>query len=184
MIIACGYRKQTGKDSFYQIAKRIYPDKKIVRIAFADPLKDEVYELFLKSFGFEKDIFNDPNKKEIVRPLLQGWGAVRREFFDPLWWVKKAFEKITDPETIYIITDERHLNEMIYIKKMDGYSVHIKRDSGLAEDLHPSETELDSYCHMFEFEIENNGTYEEYEEKVKFVMEQILKHDNDKQAGL
>lgn len=80
-----------------------------------------------------------------------------------------------DPDTIYIITDARYLNEIEFINSQGGHTVHIKRD--LAVDLlssHSSETELDNYHHLFKYTIENNGTEAEFKEKIKNLMDNIF----------
>jgi len=175
MIISCSYKKRVGKDTFCRIVQELYPDKKVVRIAFADELKDELDTILLIPNGLSRRMFEDESVKEIARPLLQGWGTIRREFCDKNYWVKRAFWKMTDKDTIYIITDARYLNEIEYINSQGGHTVHIKRD--LAVDplsTHSSETELDNYHHLFEYTIENNGSEAEFKEKIKDLMQQIL----------
>jgi hypothetical protein len=175
MIISCSYKKRVGKDTFCRIVQELYPDKKVVRIAFADELKDELDTILLIPNGLSRRMFEDESVKEIARPLLQGWGTIRREFCDKNYWVKRAFWKMTDKDTIYIITDARYLNEIEYINSQGGHTVHIKRE--LAVDplsTHSSETELDNYHHLFEYTIENNGSEAEFKEKIKDLMQQIL----------
>jgi hypothetical protein len=175
MIISCSYKKRVGKDTFCRIVQELYPDKKVVRIAFADELKDELDTILLIPNGLSRRMFEDESVKEIARPLLQGWGTIRREFCDKNYWVKRAFWKMTDKDTIYIITDARYLNEIEYINSQGGHTVHIKRE--LAVDplsTHSSETELDNYHHLFEYTIENNGSEAEFKEKIKDFMQQIL----------
>jgi len=175
MIISCSYKKRVGKDTFCRIVQELYPDKKVVRIAFADELKDELDTILLIPNGLSRRMFEDESVKEIARPLLQGWGTIRREFCDKNYWVKRAFWKMTDKDTIYIITDARYLNEIEYINSQGGHTVHIKRE--LAVDplsTHSSETELDNYHHLFEYTIENNGSEAKFKEKIKDLMQQIL----------
>jgi hypothetical protein len=175
MIISCSYKKRVGKDTFCRIVQELYPDKKVVRIAFADELKDELDTILLIPNGLSRRMFEDESVKEIARPLLQGWGTIRREFCDKNYWVKRAFWKMTDKDTIYIITDARYLNEIEYINSQGGHTVHIKRE--LAVDplsTHSSETELDNYHHLFEYTIENNGSEAEFKEKIKDLMQQIF----------
>jgi len=175
MIISCSYKKRVGKDTFCRIVQELYPDKKVVRIAFADELKDELDTILLIPNGLSRRMFEDESVKEIARPLLQGWGTIRREFCDKNYWVKRAFWKMTDKDTIYIITDARYLNEIEYINSQGGHTVHIKRE--LAVDplsTHSSETELDNYHHLFEYTIENNGSEAEFKEKIRDVMQKIL----------
>jgi len=175
MIISCSYKKRVGKDTFFKIVKELFPDKKVERVAFADELKEELETLLLIPTGLSKNIFEDENLKEIARPLLQGWGTIRREFCNKNWWVKLAFSRMTDPETIYIITDARYLNEIAFINEHGGHTVHIKRDLSVNSlSSHSSETELDNYHHLFKYTIENNGSESEFREKIKDLMMKIL----------
>ena len=141
MIISCSYKKRVGKDTFCRIVQELYPNKKVARIAFADELKEELDTILLIPNGLSRNMFEDDNVKEIARPLLQGWGTIRREFCDKNYWVKLAFWKMQDPDTIYIITDARYLNEIEFINSQGGHTVHIKRD------LHGYKAWLNSLSH-------------------------------------
>ena len=178
MIISCSYKKRVGKDTFCRIVKELYPDKKVERVAFADELKEELDTILLIPNGLSRDMFEDDNVKEIARPLLQGWGTIRREFCDKNYCVKLAFWRMQDPDTIYIITDARYLNEIEFINSQGGHTVHIKRDLAFdPSSSHSSETELDNYHHLFKYTIENNGTEAEFKEKIKIVVEDIFKQE-------
>lgn len=174
LVISCSYKKRVGKDTLYEIAKNLYPDKKIIRVAFADPLKDEVEEVFLKPYGFDKTIFLDDNKKDIFRPILQGWGSFRRELFDKNYWVNKALENMTDQDAIYIITDARYLNELHELSKIGAIKINIKRNNQFSEKEHSSEVELDNHLDMFDYTIDNNGTIEEFKNKIKELFDFIF----------
>lgn len=163
-IISCSYKKRVGKDTAFLLAKELYPHKNIIKIAFADALKDEIYELFLKPFNIERSYLDDDATKENLRPLMQAWGNARRELINPSYWMDKAFEKINDPDAIYIITDCRYLNELKYIKSLGGTCLHIYR--GFDDSTHLSEIELDNHHDLFDYAIDNNGTLESYKEKL------------------
>lgn len=168
IVIGVGFKKRVGKDTCYEIIRDMFPDRQVKRIAFADPLKEEIHELFLKPFGLEKSILDDTRYKDLVRPLMQGWGSMRREFFDQNYWIKKAFDQINDDNTIYVITDVRYYNELLYLKDHNGISIRVIRDSVAdLNESHVSEKELEEYLDLFDFHIENNGTIEEYVEKVQ-----------------
>lgn len=173
MIISCSYKKRVGKDTLFYLAKEIYPEKNIIRVAFADELKTEVEELFLKPYGFDKLILDDLEKKDVFRPIMQGWGSFRRELFDKNYWVNLAIEKMKDEDAIYIITDARYLNEILYLKNLGATTIHIKRDLENKEH-HSSETELDEYHHLFDYTIDNNGSIDDFKNKIKNVMEKLV----------
>lgn len=179
MIISCSYKKRVGKDTFCRLVQELYPDKKVTRIAFADELKEELDTILLTPNGLSREMFDNDNLKEIARPLLQGWGTIRREFCDKDYWIKRAFAKMNDPDTIYIITDARYLNEINFINSNGGHTVHIKRELSVESlSTHSSETELDKYHHLFKYQIENNGTEEEFKQKISSLMEKIFAEAN------
>jgi hypothetical protein len=79
----------------------------------------------------------------------------------------------------WIITDMRFPNELEAVKNNGGITIKITRqlpgvDYPTLEQLHPSETSLDT--HVFDYTIQNNGTLDELEEKVKAILiaEKIL----------
>ena len=179
MIISCSYKKRVGKDTFCRLVQELYPDKKVIRVAFADELKEELDTILLTPCGLSRKMFDDDDLKEIARPLLQGWGTIRREFCGENYWVGRAFYKMTDPDAIYIITDARYLNEINYINSTGGHTIHIKRDLSVDSfSNHSSEIELDNYHHLFEHTIENNGTEDEFKEKIHSLMEKIFAEAN------
>jgi len=83
-----------------------------------------------------------------------------------------------NPNVIIVVTDCRYLDELIALKTLGATAVHIKRDNLPVSDLHSSELELDAYHHLFDYTIENNGTLEEYQEKIIQFIEQELQKEN------
>jgi hypothetical protein len=182
VIVGCGYKKRVGKDTFCELVRKLYPHREIKRLAFADALKNEVYERLLKPLDLEQSILDDPKVKDTIRPLMQGWGSLRREFFHPDYWIQIVFDKIksdsNNEDSIYIITDCRFPNEINYLKSHGGITINIKRDSVYdPNETHISEIALDSYVDEFDFTINNDGTIEKYEESVKLVMDQVLSNE-------
>ena len=180
MVISCSYKKRVGKDTFFLLVQELYPDHKIVRIAFADELKNEVFKCMLEPNGFDKSFLDNPDTKEVFRPLLQGWGTVRREFSGEDYWVERAFNKMTESDTIYIICDCRYLNELNFVNSHNGYTVHIKRDSVVQDNSHSSETALDDYHHLFQYTVLNNGTTEDYKVQVEKIMQDIFEKEKER----
>lgn len=90
IIGVCG-TKCVGKDTFYKLLDKKYPNK-FVRFAFADELKNDLFELVRDQWGL--DVKNlSGNKKESIRPLLIGYGCSWRNI-DPLHWVKEINKKL------------------------------------------------------------------------------------------
>ena len=134
-IIGVTGNAKVGKDEFVKHSIRLLQDKyglKAVRIAFADSLKHDLFELIRDSFGL--DIFTlPPDKKEIIRPLMVSYGATARALH-PDFWIKRlddeieAQKKIGDgkifskfdenyPVDVIFISDVRYQNEVDWIKK-------------------------------------------------------------------
>lgn len=178
MVICCSYKKRVGKDTFFHIVKDLYPEKEVYRLAFADAVKEEVYCYFLEPLGIPKSVIDDPKYKESIRPLIQGWATLKRTFIDDYYWAKKVFEEIVrllkaNPGCVIIITDGKHLIEILHTIEMGGKTLHIQKDTDCVDE-HSSEKELDDYHHLFNYTIENNGTEEEYCVKIKALMDQLF----------
>jgi hypothetical protein len=203
MVIIVGYRKRVGKDSLYQIVKDLYPNKKVIRVAFADALKDEIYQKILKPNNLDKSVLELDETKAEMRPFMQWYGTQfkRNPLFngDPDHWINKAIEKIQNyspnfvykilrkikcvppyflknNDVIFVITDGRFSNEITKIKsELNAIAINITRDSVFdPNDQHISETELDNHLDLFDYTISNNTTIEEYRIKIKQLMDNLI----------
>lgn len=116
-----------------------------------DPfLKNEQIEVFYQSMT--------------VREFLQRLGTeAMRDGLHKNVWVNALLSDFNKETSKWIVTDMRFKNELSAIKKNEGVTVRINRKDCIKID-HPSETELDS--ENFDYVIENNGTLEEFEEKI------------------
>jgi hypothetical protein len=166
------------------MAKELLPDKNVYRLAFADALKEEVYDLLLKPNNIPYDYLNDPVKKKIFRTFMQWYGTEFRRNpeigGDNNYWISRLFEKIIkiqseDPDAIIIVCDMRFYNELNALKNVGAYIVNVVRDSVYdPSEAHISETELDSYHHLFDYFAMNNGTLEDYKVNVETIIDFIL----------
>lgn len=168
IIIGLSGKKKSGKDTFYEIASKMLTVPS-VKIAFADALKEEV----AKACGVSVE-FVETNKI-IFRPMLQFWGTdFKRRLIDNEYWIRQLFHKLSevmDDIGVVFITDVRFKNEARWIEEV-GILVRINRDMCDVNDLHISETDLDSYD--FKYIIENNGTLEDYKRSIRTVMNKII----------
>lgn len=100
-----------------------------------------------------------------IRPLLQRLGteAGRQVLWDSIW-IDAALHDL-DPEKNYVVTDVRFPNEAGAVKERGGKVWRITRAGVGPANNHASETSLDNY--MFDLQIANNGTLENYHELVK-----------------
>ena len=127
----CG-NARSGKDTFCRIAQ-IFLDKKKVgaaRAAFADELKKDLDDLCRHKIGFSA-FTEDPENKEILRPLLVSYGTDIMRKLDENWWIERIDKTLgvhQQLELLPIITDVRYPNEMKWIQEeKNGVCIHLTR---------------------------------------------------------
>ena len=173
-IIIISGKAQHGKDTFANFAKDILEskNKKVLIAHFGDLVKYTA-----------KTFFNwDGKKDENGRSILQSVGTndIRTKY--PDFWVNY----IRDVLSVYynewdyvLIPDCRFFNEITKISSLkiwEVITIRVNRpnfDNGLTEEQknHPSETNLDNYD--FDYYIKNDGSLEEYKNKVNIFIEFI-----------
>lgn len=177
-LVGLSGKKYSGKDTFCK-ALADSTNIPVMRIALADPLKDEVYEYILKPNNILRTSLDDHNKGNF-RLMLQAWGTdFRRNLFGTDYWVLKLDSKIKELHDsgfkgIVVITDVRFLDEANYVQKCNGYVVRIHRFqkkwwqnlfSRTKEDNHPSECALDDYD--FDYHVYNYKDIEDLKHPAK-----------------
>jgi hypothetical protein len=184
LIAFCG-RKRVGKDVATGCLIKEYGFE---QYAFANPLKLACQEIFMLN---EEQM--DGCLKEVVDPE---WGVSPRHLFQRIgteifrnqitkvfpemeeignnfWvyrfklWYKKQLEK--NPNIRVVLSDVRFQNEADVVKELGGIVIKIQRDTKLNTDSHASEKNIDNI--KTDYIIENNGTIEQYHEKVKKLIE-------------
>jgi len=124
---------RTGKDALASILQKIlsqggFPTK-ITSFAYA--LKEEV-DPFLKSKLNISAFTEDPEEKEIVRPLLVCWGTeIIRNQIDMSYWVNKISKTCKENQekgVKTIIPDVRFDNEVEWIHQQGGTTIYIERE--------------------------------------------------------
>lgn len=154
MLIAFSGLKGSGKDT---AAKVLIEEYGFTKIAFADALRDGLLVLdpwvpantggytllplseLIADAGWDWAKTNVPE----VRRLMQVFGTeVGRMLFGENVWVdvlKKQFPRLNDPNSRYVITDCRFINEAKFVDENDGSVVWIDRP-GNESDGHASES--------------------------------------------
>lgn len=167
-IIALSGYAQSGKDT---VANYLVEQHGYEKVAFADALRECLYVLnpnvvyknlepfpvqhLLRWFGYEALKANSPE----FRGLLQRLGTeVGRQILGEDTWVDAAFAKI-DPDSKYVISDCRFLNEATTVQAEGGVVLRVHRDQAAPVNLHSSETALDNFA--FDGHIFNNATLED-----------------------
>lgn len=170
-----------------------------LEIAFAEPIKGATAAIFnIPNLDY---LTQDEKLKQIAywgkspKEILQLVGTKMREI-DPDIWIKSAFHqaKLRFNKCIFeakrtgydelikrgiVFSDVRYLNEAKTIKNAGGILIRINRpgftySSDATWQNHSSETELDSYTE-WDYIIENNGTIEELNSKIRSLMFNIIK---------
>jgi hypothetical protein len=173
MIIGLTGYAQSGKDT---VAKILVENYGYTRIAFADKIRDFLYEtnpmfdaiagepMFVKN-KVDRDGWEEAKKSPHIRRLLQTSGVAARKVFGENFWVQQALREVHF-EGNYVITDVRFKNEADAIRKYDNSQIwRIKRLGVDAVNAHVSETQMDGY--PVDQIFTNNGTVEDLELMVK-----------------
>jgi hypothetical protein len=172
IVILLSGKAEAGKDTFFEMTAQRYAKGIIKRIAFADALKCIAFEM-----GW------DGHKDVAGRRLLQDLGEIGRRYRTDLW-VDKTIETLqaySRDADIVCFTDCRYPNELAGIKSCEAIdasstvvTVRIERPGHViaANQNHISETALDGYA--FDYTIINDGTLEDYREKVLETVSMII----------
>ena len=131
-IIGISGLARSGKDSFYEMSKP-YFDKyniKSKRYAFAECLKQECDPFLRQNINISAFTEVDEEKK-LIRPFLVSYGTHIRRKINKNCWIEKIEEKVKSDlslNTVVFITDVRFPNEVEWVHKTGGESIHIKRE--------------------------------------------------------
>lgn len=156
-ILGISGKKSSGKTTAAEIIRIHYPSVHL--LAFADELKFQIAE----EFGVTVDYVD--THKDKFRAILQAFGVAKREIISPDYWILKLGMKLKNlpDNAVCIITDVRFKNELRFIKELSMPCWRITRIPSIT-DAHISETDVDE-C-SFDARIPNNGTLDEFEERV------------------
>ena len=123
------------------------------------------------------------DKTALTRILLQIYGTeIFRKNVSESWWTEQLVKRVKEnPVDVVLVTDFRFPSEYQDLKKAfpDTTTLRIWRgnkegfvDTNTSTQAHDSETALDHF--VFDHEIDNNGTVEELEAKVKEIFSSCL----------
>jgi hypothetical protein len=189
MLIGLTGKKGVGKDT---VGQYLVSNYRFTKIAFADPLKQAVANLFGISIE-EVDVWKDDREipyAEVIlqfgttqwswtwREFLQRFGTeMGRETFSQNFWVDRWQDAWTqhsfmNPDnTSVVATDVRFDNEAEHIKDCGGYVVEIKRP-GHEPDGHVSEAGIRE--DLIDCVILNEGTKHMLNKDVDQLLEDII----------
>lgn len=185
MIIGLTGYAQSGKDT---VAKILVDQYGYTRIAFADKIRDFLYEtnpmydsiagepLFVKA-RVDRDGWEKAKQSPQIRRLLQNSGVAARKVFGEGFWVHEAMKTMLEdprPDMNYVLTDVRFFNEADMIRAITGQIWRIKRIGVDAVNAHVSESQMDDY--PVDQIFTNNSSIEDLELMVKTRMQGVLSH--------
>jgi hypothetical protein len=160
MIIGLAGYARSGKDT---VANILVNDFGFERVAFADPIRDLLFELnplvngvrlqdMVTEYGWEI------TKSQIeVRRLLQNLGVGARKTFGSNFWVDQAMRRIKSPNVV--ITDVRFKNEADWLRMNYAELWRVRRNGVTAVNNHVSEHDLDDY--PVDYVVDNEGSIED-----------------------
>jgi hypothetical protein len=142
-VIGMTGKKRAGKDESFRAIQAKLPSS--VRIAFADPLKQELAQ----ACGVTLEQIEQT--KEAFRPGLQWWATeFRRGLCGESYWVDRAREQFFKSvehcnPAVVCFTDVRFPDEIRLIRELGGKVWRVYRPvwGPAPADEHPSETALD-----------------------------------------
>jgi hypothetical protein len=180
MIIGLTGYAQSGKDT---VAKILVENYGFIRIAFADRIRDLVFEMnpmvdsiageprFLKDFVTRYG-WDEAKKNPHIRRILQTTGVGARKVFGEDFWIEQGMRQVDDTNR-YVFTDVRFTNEAEAIKLFEGAQVwRIKRLGVAAVNGHVSEHEMDGY--PVDQIFTNNTSIEDLELMIKTRMMSLV----------
>jgi dephospho-CoA kinase len=172
VIIGLSGYARSGKD---EVAKILVEEYGYTRVAFADKIRELLYEMnpnfrdtllqqAVDNFGWE-----EVKQDATVRRMLQNLGVGARKVFGDEFWVAQALSQVHFEEN-WVITDVRFVNEADRIKQYDNSQLwRIKRQGVEAVNSHISEHDLDGYS--VDMILTNNGTLDDLRQLVRRRME-------------
>ncbi len=182
MLIGLVAKKCSGKDCMGDYLVQNY---NFIKTHFADPLKEGMRHIFNLNdeqlYGNHKEVI-DPKWNKTPRELFQIFGTdIMRNIMSPMLglgnniWVYRfqSWYECHKNNNI-VISDCRFKSEAQSIKKLGGILIRIDRNNQMSHtDYHSSEQEVNDI--NVDYILENNGTKEEFYEKIKVLMEKLTK---------
>lgn len=166
--------KNVGKDFCADIFKeeflKLFPNGNVIKISFADQLKNLVCNLF----QLDRDFYDTPENKEIIiehlnmtfRSLLEKIGLFLKNL-DQNIWIRLLFQEIEKKQNpqkdeLILIPDVRFPDEWKAIKEKNGILCQVQRDLTMTTttpqkivNLHPTNSHYEEI--IPDYQIHNNN---------------------------
>lgn len=170
--VICG-KARHGKDTIALAIKNAYVGKKVINLSYGSYIK-----------AFAKNISDwDGSEETKPRELLQHLGTeVIRNNIDKDFFIKRLCNDIRVYSyyfDVITVSDARFPDEVITPKKLfdDVITIKVVRNNfetslSVDEQKHSTETALDGF-NDFDYVIENNGSIDDLNEKVKTIVKEV-----------
>jgi hypothetical protein len=168
MIIGLTGYAQSGKDT---VAKVLVEDYGFTRVAFADKIRDLLYEMnpnfrdTLLQQAVNTQGWDEVKKDPTVRRMMQNLGVGARKLFGENFWVNQAMVSMAEAHPNIVVTDVRFTNEADTLKANGAQLWRVKRPGVEAINSHISENDMDGY--KVNQILNNGGTLDELETLVR-----------------
>lgn len=170
LIVGLSGKPRSGKDTAARVIQSQLPGIKVV--GFSDAIRDE----YDAEYGTATRL--SEREKDLHRAKMQEFGAGKVKQ-DEQYWIKRVLAH----QPPILITGVRRVTEAKAIQEAGGKLIRIElsektQRERLGDELyeankhHDNETQLDNYPH-WDFTVENNGTQQEFEEKVISLIEKL-----------
>lgn len=176
MIVGLGFAARIGKDTAADYLVRKYRFKKL---AFAEPLKEAAKIIYgftnEQVYGDLKEVI-DEFWNETPRQVLQtaGTNALRNHHRQDIWVMATKRKLIKEPNTNWVISDVRFINEAEMIKSLGGFVIRVDANFPGQQHIktgnHASEIGMLSY-ENWDWILQNNSTIKDYYKNIDEMIE-------------
>lgn len=186
MILVLSAGKQHGKDTFAELLQEAFPEKNFIRKAFADKMKEITSQLLgcnleeIEKTKVQEDLYITNSSVfaggRTMRGFLQVLGQMMKDTSgDEQIWSQILTDDLVKDQN-YVVTDCRFPFELQHLRDFGEFmdipviSVRITNPRvSLGTDMHTSEQNYQKI--EYDFEIINDGSLEEFKEKIKILIE-------------
>ena len=170
MIVALTGNKGSGKDT---VANILVEAARFKKIAFMDPLKEQIQQMFGLETESEYDLFKrasiEYTLSDSVKKVADGRNIVREigmlmRNIDSDQFTRRVWDEINlDMGADWVVTDLRFDNELEFMREMGALVVKIKSPETSHDDHITERGFEDSECDII---IDNNGSLDDLTVKV------------------
>jgi len=156
--------KGSGKDTVAKVLEKIVGER-VNQIAFADPIKKEIIQLFNLKSIWDYDTFkraeltfevNSINQKIPGRQVVREIGMLMRRYDEEQFNNYVESSILSKPKEIWAITDLRFDNEYVMLKRLGAVIVKVTNNRVKDDDNHITERGFDSS--LIDFMLPNHGS--------------------------